>query len=190
MTNDATPRDARIGALTQRMQAWNLLEDPPPAAAMRWVALFLEAYSLELDSLDAARPQIEALRAEAATIAALDLEYLRTREVLFFLDNVGQYVDHQAELRDLPIDHDLAQIAQEFGLTQADAQTAVRLALTGARQGPPLALLFPLLGHDRILMRIGAVNSKLLHGRGLEPIPYGPDGKPFTPMRGAAPEDP
>jgi len=28
-------------------------------------------------------------------------------------------------------------------------------------------------------MRIGAVNSHLLHGRGLEPIKYGPGGEPF-----------
>jgi hypothetical protein len=48
-------------------------------------------------------------------------------------------------------------------------------------------LLFPLLGHDRIMMRIGAVNSHLLHGRGLEPLAFGPDGKPFEPIRGRAP---
>jgi hypothetical protein len=53
------------------------------------------------------------------------------------------------------------------------------MALTGKAAGPPLELLFPLLGHDRIMMRIGAVSSHLLHGRGLEPIKYGPDGEPF-----------
>ncbi len=53
------------------------------------------------------------------------------------------------------------------------------MALTGEKEGPPLELLFPLLGHDRMLIRIGAVSSRLLHGRGLEPIKFGPDGKPF-----------
>ena len=68
------------------------------------------------------------------------------------------------------------------------------MALTGKAEGPPLELLFPLLGHDRILIRVGAVSSQLLHGRGLEPIAYGPDGAPFEPIRGqrpeAAPENP
>ncbi len=58
------------------------------------------------------------------------------------------------------------------------------MALTGKTEGPPLELLFPLLGHDRILIRAGAVSSKLLHGRGLEPIAFGPDGAPFEPLRG------
>jgi hypothetical protein len=59
--------------------------------------------------------------------------------------------------------------------------------LTGQKTGPPLELLFPLLGHDRILIRIGAINSMLLHGRGLEPIQYGPGGVPFEPIRGTRP---
>ncbi|MBV9402554.1 MAG: hypothetical protein JO018_02375, partial [Candidatus Eremiobacteraeota bacterium] len=50
-----------------------------------------------------------------------------------------------------------------------------------------LELIFPLLGHDRIMIRIGAISSRLLHGRGLEPIKYGPDGKPFEPLRGQKP---
>ena len=29
------------------------------------------------------------------------------------------------------------------------------------------------------MIRIGAVSSHLLHGRGLEPIAFGPDGVPF-----------
>jgi hypothetical protein len=63
------------------------------------------------------------------------------------------------------------------------------MALTGKAQGPSLELLFPLLGHDRILIRIGAVNSRLLHGRGLEPIRYGPGGVPFEPIHGKRPEE-
>ena len=66
---------------------------------------------------------------------------------------------------------------------------SIRMALTGRAAGPPLKLLFPLLGHDRILIRIGAVNSRLLHGRGLEPIAFGPDGKPFEPIRGTQPRE-
>ena len=94
-------------------------------------------------------------------------------------------MDSQPELRGLPLRHDLPAIAQEFGIVSEDALYAVRMALTGQKEGPPLELLFPLLGHDRILIRIGAISSRLLHGRGLEPIKYGPDGKPFEPLRGA-----
>jgi hypothetical protein len=168
-----------INQLMVAMQRWGFLEDPAPPAAMRWIATFLEAYGNELGSEEDAFPQIAALRAEACVIPALELERLRTRDALFFLDAVGQYVDHQPELRGLPLSHDLPSIADEFGIASEDAMAAVRMALTGENGGPPLELLFPLLGHDRILIRIGAVSSRLLHGRGLEPIKYGPDGKPF-----------
>ena len=113
---------------------------------------------------------------------------LRTREVLFYLDSVGQYVDHLPELRGLPaLEEDLIEIAKEFGIAPPDALYAVRMAITGKAAGPPLRVLFPLLGHDRILIRIGAVNSMLLHGRGLEPIQFGPGGKPFEPIHGHRP---
>jgi hypothetical protein len=124
------------------------------------------------------------LRAESVVVPALELERLRSRTVLFFLDTVGQYVDHAPELRDLPLQHDLIEMAREFGLAPEDALWSVRMALTGRPDGVPLELLFPLLGHDRILIRIGAISSRLLHGRGLEPIPFGPDGKPFSPIQG------
>jgi Anticodon binding domain len=165
--------------LLTAMQRWGFLEDPAPDAALRWIDTFIEAYRDRIERIDDAVPLIAALRAESCVIPALELERLRTRAVLFFLDSIGQYVDHQPELRGLPLEHDIPAIAQEFGISDADAFAAVRMALTGEKNGPPLELLFPLLGHDRILIRIGAVNSRLLHGRGLEPIAYGPDGKPF-----------
>jgi hypothetical protein len=102
---------------------------------------------------------------------------------------VGQYVDSQPELRGLPLEHDVSEMAREFGIAPADAMYAVRMAVTGKNEGPPLELIFPLLGHDRILIRIGAVNSRLLHGRGLETIQYGPGGVPFEPIRGKRPEE-
>jgi hypothetical protein len=173
--------------LTAAMQRWGVLEDPAPPAALRWIETFIEAYGSTLANVDDALPAIAALRAESCVVPALELERLRSREVLFFLDAVGQYVDQQPELRGLPLAHDLPAIADEFGLSHDDALAAVRMALTGSNGGAPLELLFPLLGHDRILMRIGAVNSRLLHGRGLEPIAYGPDGKPFAPIRGRNP---
>jgi hypothetical protein len=180
--------------LAQAMQRWGVLEDPVPDAARRWIETFLRAFGSQVAAVDDARAPIAALRAEACVIPALELERLRSRDVLFFLDSVGQYVDHQPELRDLPLDHDLAVIADEFGLSHQDARFAVRMALTGRTDGPPLELLFPLLGHDRILIRIGAVNSKLLHGRGLKPIERGPGGEPFSPIRavarGSVPGDP
>ena len=174
--------------LAAAMQRWGLLEDPVPEAALRWIDTFLEAYGKQLAAIDDARMPVGELRAESCTIPALELERLRTREVLFFLDTIGQYVDSQAELRGLPLDRDIGEMAKEFGLSDRDAHAAVRMALTGKSDGPPLELLFPLLGHDRILIRIGAVNSMLLHGRGLEPIKFGPGGAPFDPIRGKRPE--
>jgi hypothetical protein len=174
--------------LKTAMQDWGFLENPAPDAALRWIDTFLEAYGGLVNVVDDAFPKISALRAEACVIPALELERLRTRNVLFFLDSVGQHVDHLPELRGLAIDHDLAAIGAEFGLSKDDALAAVRMTLTGERTGAPLELLFPLLGHDRILIRIGAVNSKLLHGRGLEPLAFGPDGKPFAPIKSEKPE--
>lgn len=174
--------------LASAMQGWGFLEDPPPAAALRWIETFLQAYP-GMETIEDARLPVAELRAEACTIPALELERLRTREVLYFLDTVGQYVDGQEELRGLPLAHDLPVMAREFGISPDDATFAVRMALTGKTAGPPLELLFPLLGHDRIMIRIGAVNSMLLHGRGLEPIKYGPGGVPFEPIRGKRPDN-
>ncbi len=176
-------------ALLTAMQRWGFLEDPAPDAALRWIDTFLEAYGGRIARVDDAFSQIGDLRAESCIIPALELERLRTRAVLFFLDSVGQYIDHQPELRGLPLAHDLPAIADEFGIAREDAFAAVRMALTGEKEGPPLELLFPLLGHDRMLVRIGAVSSRLLHGRGLEPIKFGPDGKPFETIDAQKPLD-
>ncbi len=173
-------------ALAAAMQRAGFLEDPIPSAAHRWIDTFLTAFPDARDE-PAALAEVAALRVEATTVPALELERLRSRQVLFFLDAVGQYVDAQPELRDLALDHDLAAIGEEFGIAAADAQAAVRMALTGRPAGPPLDLLFPLLGHDRILIRIGAISSRLLHGRGLEPIPFGPDGEPFRTIEATKP---
>jgi len=175
-------------ALRVAMQRWGFLEEPAPEAALRWIDTFLEAYG-PLTSADDAFAIVAALRAESCVIPALELERLRTRTALFFLDSVGQYIDSQPELRGLPLEHDVAAIASEFGIGSDDAKAVVRMALTGESAGAPLELLFPLLGHDRMLIRIGAVNSRLLHGRGLEPIAFGPDGKPFEPIQGKKPEE-
>jgi glutamyl/glutaminyl-tRNA synthetase len=178
----------KIDELGTKMQAWGLLETPVPEAARRWIATFLEAYADGLTAIDDAYAPIVALRDEGVIVPAIELERLRSRDVLFFLDTFAQYVDHQAELRGLQLRHDIGVMAEEFGLAREAGYDAVRMAITGEKDGPALELLAPLLGHDRILMRIGAVNSKLLHGRGLEPIAYGPDGQPFEPIRGKKPE--
>lgn len=175
----ALPADALAQLLASAMQRAGLLEDPVPDAARRWIATFLAAYGSAFATLGDALRIAADLRAEATLVPALELERLRNRQVVFYLDAVGQYVDAQPELRQLPLAHDLPEIAREFGLTNEDAFAALRMALCGSRSGPPLELLFPLLGHDRILIRIGAISSHLLHGRGLEPIKYGPGGVPF-----------
>ena len=181
----ALPRAAYRTALAERMQRAGLLEDPVPPAAERWIDTFLDAFGAEVHTLGEAIEAVAKLREESVTIPALELERLRNRHVLFFLDAVSQYVDDQPELRELPLASDLPAIAAEFGLSKRDAFGAVRMALTGTHDGPPLALLFPLLGHDRIMIRIGAVSSHILHGRGLEPIRYGPGGVPFETIQPA-----
>ena len=143
------PLQERVRALAGEMRQWGLLEDPAPPAALRWIETFLEAYGCELSGYEDAQIRVAALRAEATMIPALELERLRTREVLFFLDSVAQYVDAQPELRGLPLKHDLDAIAQEFGLSAQDAAAAVRMALTGEKTGPSMELIFRLLGHDR-----------------------------------------
>lgn len=184
----ALPRARLTELLVDAMQRRRLLEQPVPDAALRWIDTFIDAYGDELRTLGDALDAIAALREEAVTLPALELERLRNRQVLFFLDAVAQYVDAQPELRDLPLGDDLPAIASEFGISRKDAFEAVRMALTGSHDGPPLALLFPLLGHDRIMIRIGAVSSHILHGRGLEPIKYGPGGVPFETIQPTPPD--
>ncbi len=183
----AMPRAALADAVREAMQAVGLLETPAPPAALRWIETFVEAYGARLATVGDAMPLVATLRDEAVIVPALLLEKLRNRQVLFFLDTISQYVDDQAELRGLSVEGDIREMAREFGIALEDASWAVRVALTGETAGPPLDLLFPLLGHDRIMMRIGALNSHVLHGRGLETIPYGPDGKPFATIAGRRP---
>jgi hypothetical protein len=187
MMHDDTMNVALRDAVGELMQQQGLLETPAPAVAMRWIETFLEAYGSEVPTAADALPFVRALRAESVVVPALPLERLRNRQVLFFLDSVSQYVDDQPELRGIPVSADVLEIAKEFGLAPDDALWAVRVALTGRDDGPPLELLFPLLGHDRIMMRVGAVNSHLLHGRGLEPIAFGPDGAPFRTVEATRP---
>lgn len=184
----SVPRERARELLGEAMQRAGLLETPAPAAALRWIDTFLTAHPEGFATIGDALSVVAELRAEAVVVRALELEKLRNRQVLFFLDTVSQYVDDQPELRGIPIEADLREIATEFGLSAADAVWAVRMALTARETGPPLELLFALLGHDRIMMRIGAINSHLLHGRGLEPIRYGPGGVPFKTIEGTRPQ--
>ena len=183
----ALPRERYGALLAEAMQRARLLDDPIPAAAQRWIETFLDAFGSEVHTLGEALADVAKLREEAVIIPALELERLRNRQVLFFLDAVAQYVDDQPELRGLPLASDLPEIAKEFGIAKNDAFAALRMALTGTHDGPPLTLLFPLLGHDRIMIRIGAVSSHILHGRGLEPIKYGPGGTAFKTIEGTPP---
>jgi glutamyl/glutaminyl-tRNA synthetase len=178
-----------VADLAGAMQRAGLLEEPAPPAAERWIETFLAAFGTRCSTLDEALHEVALLRAEATTIPALELERLRNRQVVFFLDAVAQYVDAQPELRDLPLAGDVPAIADEFGIGHADAFAALRMALTGRAEGPPLELLFPLLGHERIMIRVGAVSSHLLHGRGLEPIAYGPGGTPFQTIQPQKPPE-
>ncbi|MGH7746898.1 MAG: hypothetical protein ACREQ5_19410, partial [Candidatus Dormibacteria bacterium] len=103
MTNeptDTSPPDlcAACERLRVAMQAAGLLERPAPPAAVRWIATFGAAYPELLERPEAALETVRALRAEAVTLRALDLERLRSRAVLFFLDAFGQWVDDQPEL--------------------------------------------------------------------------------------------
>ena len=155
-----TSRESARDLIGEAMQRAGLLETPASPAALRWIETFIDAYGDRLGTVGDAFPYILALRAEAVVVPAVDLERLRSRQTLFFLDTIGQYVDAQSELRDLPLEHDVAEIADEFGICREDALWAVRMALFGESEGPPLELLFPLLGHDRITRRVGAIGNK------------------------------
>jgi len=120
------------------MQRWGFLEPSPPAAALRWIDAFLDAYGWRIDGIEAARPFVAALRAESCTIPALELERLRSRDVLFFLDAFGQHVDHHEELRGMQVEHDAIEIGAELGLSAQDTLYSLRMALTGESDGPPL----------------------------------------------------
>ena len=98
--------------LARAMQARRLLEEPAPPAALRWVETFVSAYGQRFATLDAALEIVAALREEAVIVPALELERLRNRQVLFFLDTIAQYVDDQPELLDLPLGADVAEIAR------------------------------------------------------------------------------
>ncbi len=186
----ALPRTRYAELMAQAMQRYGLLEEPVPEPARRWVDTFLDAFGHEVHTLREAAAEVAKLREESVIVPALELERLRNRQVLFFLDAVSQYVDEQPELRGLPLAHDIPAIAGEFGIAPEDAFAALRMALTGSYDGPPLSLLFPLLGHDRIMIRIGAISSHVLHGRGLEPIRFGPGGVPFETIQATRPAEP
>ncbi len=186
----ALPRPVYAELTARAMQRHGLLEEPVPEPARRWVETFLDAFGHEVHTLREAAAEVAKLREESVVVPALELERLRNRQVLFFLDAVSQYVDDQPELRGLPLGHDIPAIADEFGLAHEDAFAALRMALTGSYDGPPLSLLFPLLGHDRIMIRIGAISSHVLHGRGLEPIKFGPGGAPFETIQATRPAEP
>ena len=111
----ALPRERFRTLLAEKMQRHALLEQPVPEAAQRWIDTFIDAFGDEVHTLGDALEAIAALREESVTIPALELERLRNRQVLFFLDAVAQYVDAQPELRGLPLADDLPVIASEFG---------------------------------------------------------------------------
>ena len=74
--------------LAAAMQRAGLLEDQVPPAAERWIATFLDAYGASCATIEDALHDVALLRAEATTIPALELERLRNRQVVFFLDAV------------------------------------------------------------------------------------------------------
>ena len=175
--------------LAAAMQRWGFLEDPAPA---RRVTLDRRRFSKRtangVTTVDDALPLVAALRAESCTIPALELgaAALARRAVLHRL---GRAVRRRSArtARSSARSAILPAIADGVRHRRATTRSPRCAWRSPARaEGPPLELLFPLLGHDRILIRIGAVSSKLLHGRGLEPIAFGPDGAPFEPIRGQA----
>src|ERR1700680_596413 len=155
-----TSRESARDLIGEAMQRAGLLDTPAPPAELRWIETFIDAYGDRLGTIGDALPYIRALRADAVIVPAVGFERLRNRQILFFLDTIGQYVDAQSELSDLPLEHDVAEIADEFGISREDALWAVRMALFGESEGPPLELLFPLFGHDRINRRVGAIGNK------------------------------
>ena len=191
VASDRTMSTITRAQLLTAMQRWGFLEDPRPPPALRWIDTFIEAYRRQACEASTMRLRyVAALRAEACVIPALELERLaHARRCCSFSMPSGSTSTISPNCAACRWRTTFRRSPTSSASPTSDAFAAVRMALTGEKEGPPLELLFPLLGHDRILIRVGAVSSRLLHGRGLEPIKFGPDGEPFETIE-SKPVDP
>ena len=141
------PRERLAEMLAEAMQGWGYPETPA------WVATFVQAYGEELQTIEQARPIVAALHADTVTIPPDEREMLARSNVRALLDALAASPD---DPRAIP------SLAAHTGVEKKDAYHAVRIALTGQERGAPVALLFPLLGPDRLRARLadaGAVRQ-------------------------------
>ena len=168
-------------------------DEAVPQPAWLWIDTFIEAYRDHgVRTPEEALREIAALRAESVIVPALELERLRSRQAIFYLDAVGQYVDDQPELRGLPLSHDLLEIAKEFGLTPDDALWAVRMALTGQSEGlvgVALPALRATITHPHAHRRNFFTFAARARIKSLSKYRLAGGGEPFTPLRAKKVDD-
>ncbi|MGH7715184.1 MAG: hypothetical protein ACREML_04215, partial [Vulcanimicrobiaceae bacterium] len=137
------PRERFVSLLADAIRQWGYVQTP------EWVALFADAYGEELQTIAQARPLVTELCSEGIAVPEAERPLLGEQNVQRMLAALGQTPDP----RGIPA------LAQRFEVEKKRAYHAVRVALTGREKGAPLALLFPLLGEDRIRARIAATGS-------------------------------
>ncbi|MBV8151708.1 MAG: glutamate--tRNA ligase [Candidatus Eremiobacteraeota bacterium] len=145
------PREKMLALLEAAARRWGF------EVERAWLETFLDAYGEELQTIEQARPHMAALLAEAAPVAPLEAERLHDPPVVALLEALDEYVAGHEDLHGLPLSRDIPALGERSGVAKKEAYHCVRLALSGQQQGPPLVLLFPLLGRERILRRLDAL---------------------------------
>jgi len=138
------PRDRFAALLSEAMQRWGFRETPA------WIELFLDAYGEELQTIAQARPLVAELCADHVDIPAAEEGLLADADVQRLLATLGASPEPRA----------IPELAQQAGVEKKRAYHAVRIALTGHEKGAPLALIFQLLGKERIRARIEAAGNR------------------------------
>lgn len=137
------PRERFVSLLADAIHEWGYVQTP------QWVELFADAYGEELQTIAQARPLVTELCSEGIVVPEAERPLLGDPNVQRMLAALSQAPDP----REIPA------LAQRFEVEKKRAYHAVRVALTGREKGAPLALLFPLLGQERIRARIAATGS-------------------------------
>lgn len=137
------PREQLASMLASAMAGWGFAQTP------EWIALFVEAYGEELQTIVQARPLVRELLSDTVELPSGERELLADASVRNLL----------AALADRPDPSSVPKLAAEFDVEKKRAYHAVRIALTGHEKGAPLVLLFPLLGEARIRARIEAART-------------------------------
>lgn len=137
------PRERFAALIADAMRRWGYTQTP------EWVEMFVDAYGEELQTIAQARPFVAELCAQDIALPEGDQGLLADQNVQLLLAALAEAPDPRA----------VPSLAQRCGIEKKRAYHAVRVALTGREKGAPLALLFPLLGEERIRARVAAATA-------------------------------